>query len=389
MIKQINLVLYNIKYVFNYYYDEKKRAIIKRPSVSEIKDLLLNINGVIEKPNITNKSFQDFIINLSKYIANLNLNKNQTKPIVSQYLELYRGNNKVNGSEIKKSLQFGNIYNDFSALQIKDSNYMINEILNLLNECKNNLFKYYLVQDFDDNDNFFILLYKIQPIRIKIFNIEEKIKGLDEKSANKNYKNNSDKKNEIYQKIEKLKSSFETILKEIESKYQENSVSSSEQNIKIILPFLIFQLLKYNVIYTNLFEGILLLESNKNYLSQKKNKDIYNTYNKLYNNGYIDFDYIIYLCLFDKYSQFVDTKISDDTNSNRKLLYKLIIYTEEMNYIYNKINIFEDNKLTQTIKSIHNEIIKNDEKIDKLKKIIINDKMNMKKIDNTNNINDI
>ena len=116
MIKQINLVLYNIKYVFKYYYDDKKRAIIKRPSVSEIKDLLLNINSIIEKPNITNKAFQDFIINLSKYIANLNLNKNQTKPIVSQYLELYRGNNKVNRAEIKKSLQFGNIYNDFSPL---------------------------------------------------------------------------------------------------------------------------------------------------------------------------------------------------------------------------------------------------------------------------------
>ena len=104
MIKQINLVLYNIKYVFKYYYDDKKRAIIKRPSVSEIKDLLLNINSIIEKPNITNKAFQDFIINLSKYIANLNLNKNQTKPIVSQYLELYRGNNKVNRADIKKSL---------------------------------------------------------------------------------------------------------------------------------------------------------------------------------------------------------------------------------------------------------------------------------------------
>ena len=32
MLKQINLVLYNIKYVFKYYYDDKKRAIIKRPS---------------------------------------------------------------------------------------------------------------------------------------------------------------------------------------------------------------------------------------------------------------------------------------------------------------------------------------------------------------------
>jgi len=135
MIKQINLVLFNIKYVFKYYYDEKKRAIIKRPSVSEIKDLLLNINSIIEKPNIINKAFQDFIINLSKYIGNLNLNKNQTKPIVSQYIELYRGNNKVNGADIKKSLQFGNILNDFSPLQIKDSNYVINEIMNLLKEC--------------------------------------------------------------------------------------------------------------------------------------------------------------------------------------------------------------------------------------------------------------
>jgi len=63
------------------------------------------------------------------------LNKNQTKPIVSQYIELYRGNNKVNGADIKKSLQFGNILNDFSPLQIKDSNYVINEIMNLLKEC--------------------------------------------------------------------------------------------------------------------------------------------------------------------------------------------------------------------------------------------------------------
>ena len=389
MIKQINLVLYNIKYVFKYYYDDKKRAIIKRPSVSEIKDLLLNINSIIEKPNITNKAFQDFIINLSKYIANLNLNKNQTKPIVSQYLELYRGNNKVNRAEIKKSLQFGNIYNDFSPLQIKDSNYMINEIMNLLNECKNNLFKYYLVQDFDDNDNFFILLYKIQPIRFNIIKLEEKIKNLNDKTANQNNKNNTNDVNEINLKVEKLKFLFNSILKEIETKYQENLVSSKDQNIKIILPFLIFQLLKYNIIYTNLFDGISLLETNKNYLSLKKNKDIYSTYNKLYNNGYIDFDYIIYLCLYDKYSIFIESQISDDVKENRILLYKLLIYIEEMNFIYNKINIFEDNKLTQTIKSIHNEIIKNDEKIEKLKKIVVSNKNNEKKLVNKNNFNEI
>ena len=197
MLKQINLVLYNIKYVFKYYYDDKKRAIIKRPSVSEIKEQLLNINSIIEKPNITNKVFQDFIINLSRYIANLNLNKNQTKPIVTQYLELYRGNNKINGLDIKKSLQFGNIFNDFTALQIKDSNFIINEIMNLLKDCKNNLYKYYLVKDFDDGDNFFILLYKIQPIKFKIGKLEEKIKSLNEQLNGQNNRRNKERQRRI------------------------------------------------------------------------------------------------------------------------------------------------------------------------------------------------
>ena len=131
---------------------------------------------------------------------------------------------------------------------------MINEILNLLNECKNNLFKYYLVQDFDDNDNFFILLYKIQPIRFNIIKLEEKIKNLNDRSTIQNNKNNTNDVNEINIKVEKLKSLFNSILKEIETKYQENLVSSKDQNIKIILPFLMFQLLKYNIIYTNLFD---------------------------------------------------------------------------------------------------------------------------------------
>ena len=128
---------------------------------------------------------------------------------------------------------------------------MINEILNLLNECKNNLFKYYLVQDFDDNDNFFILLYKIQPNRFNIIKLEEKIENLNDRST---IQNNANDVNEINLKVEKLKSLFNSILKEIETKYQENLVSSKDQNIKIILPFLMFQLLKYNIIYTNLFD---------------------------------------------------------------------------------------------------------------------------------------
>ena len=95
MLNQLYSILSRIKYIFKFYYDEEKRAIIKKPSATEIKDHLVNLNKIIEKPNIINKTFQDFIINLSKYIANLNLNKNQTKPIVSQYLELYRGNNNI------------------------------------------------------------------------------------------------------------------------------------------------------------------------------------------------------------------------------------------------------------------------------------------------------
>ena len=49
---------------------------------------------------------------------------------------------------------------------------------------------------------------------------------------------------------------------------------------------------------------------------------------------------------------FIENQISDDIFENRKLLYKLLIYIEEMNSIYNKINVFEDNKLTQTMISI-------------------------------------
>ena len=392
MINQLFVVLSKIKYVFKYYYDDAKKAIIKRPSATEIKDLLLNINRIIEKPNITNKAFQDFIINLSKYIANLNLNKIQAKPIVLQYLDFYRGVNKINCSNIQKYFQFGNIFNDFSCLQIKDMNFIINEIKNSLKECEYKLFKYYLVQDFDDNDNFFILLYKILPIKSTIIEIEEKFKSLLNKNDSK-LTNNKDTIDEIQKNLDSLQEYLEDILKEIESKYNDNLIDGKVQDIKIILPYLMFQLIKNKITFKNLFKGISLLETNKNYLSSKKNKDIYNTYNKLYNNGYIDFDYIIYLCLYDKYIKFIETQITDDMNKNRNILYKILIYIEEMNHIYNKINIFEDNKLTQTIKVLHKNINinKNNDKIEKLKKMVLNEgnRNNNKYTKNKNNFNEL
>ena len=389
MINQLYIVLSKIKYVFNYYYDETKKAIIKRPSATEIKELLLNINRIIEKPNIINKAFQDFIIKLSKYIGNLNLNKIQAKPIVSQYLDFYRGIGNINCNDIQKFYQFGNIFNDFSYLQIKDTNFIINEIQNSLKECENELIKYYIVQDFNDNDNFFILLYKILPIKSTILEIEEKFNSLINKNDIK--QNKIDTINEIQKNIDSLKEYLEDILKEIELKYNDNLIDGKVQDIKIILPYLMFQLIKNKITFKNLFKGISLLETNKNYLSSKKNKDIYNTYNKLYNNGYIDFDYIIYLCLYDKYVKFIDKQISDDINENRNLLYKILIYVEEMKTIYSKINVFEDNKLTQTINSLHKNININkyNNKIEKLKKIVLNEGNNNKYTKNRNNFNEL
>ena len=258
MLNQLYSILSRIKYIFKFYYDEEKRAIIKKPSATEIKDHLVNLNKIIEKPNIINKTFQDFIINLSKHITNINLNKIQTKPIVSQYLDLYKGVPNVNFSEIKVNYKFGNIYNDFSSLKIKDTNYFINEIKIALKESQNNLFKYYYVEDFDDDDNFFILLYKIQPIKSNLLNIEEKIQRL--KIDNKVI----DILAQLDIELKELKASLSIILNVIENKYNVNLVNGKEEDIKIIVPYLIFNLIKNNIIYNNLFDRISLLENNKN-----------------------------------------------------------------------------------------------------------------------------
>ena len=375
MIKQIFSVLSKIKYVFKYYYDEEKKAIIKKPSATDIKDLLLNLNKIIEKPSITNQIFQDFIINLSKYIANLDLNKIQTKPIISQYLDLYKGIKSINPKDIKTKYQLGNILNDFSSLQIKDANFIINDIQSSIKECENRLFKYYFVEDFNDGDNFFILLYKIQPLKHQIVNLYEKMKELLDKK-NKKLNENIESINDVQINLDSLNESLNDIIKELENKFDEKLINGNVQDIKVILPYLMWELIKNNIIYINLFDGISKLEMNKNYLSSKTNKEIYNTYNKLYNNGYIDFDYIIYLCLYDKYIKFLEENISEDIITNRKSLYKILIYKEEMNTIYNKINIFENNKLVQTISIMQNNVIKNKDKIEKLKKIVINNENN-------------
>lgn len=98
---------------------KRKKAIIKKPSVTVIKEILVKLNKIIERPNIKNKIAQEFIIHNTKIIGNLNLNKSQVKPIISQYLELYKGNKIISSENFKDNFIYGNIINDFRALQLK------------------------------------------------------------------------------------------------------------------------------------------------------------------------------------------------------------------------------------------------------------------------------
>ena len=84
-----------------YYYDPEKKAIIKKPSVTVIKEILNKLNKIIEKPNLKNKIAKELMIYNTKIIGNLNLNKSQVKPIISQYLELYKGNKTISSDNLK------------------------------------------------------------------------------------------------------------------------------------------------------------------------------------------------------------------------------------------------------------------------------------------------
>ena len=75
MTNKLYLNLKKIRFIMKYYYDQEKKAIIKKPSVTVIKEILMKLNKIIEKPNIKNKIAQEFIIHNTKIIGNLNLNK--------------------------------------------------------------------------------------------------------------------------------------------------------------------------------------------------------------------------------------------------------------------------------------------------------------------------
>ena len=129
MTKKLYLNLKKMRFIMKYYYDQEKKAIIKKPSVTVIKGILMKLNKIIESPNIKNKIAQEFIIHNTKIIGNLNLNKSQVKPIISQYLELYKGNKTISNDSLKDNFIYGNIINDFRALQLKKMGIYIKILL--------------------------------------------------------------------------------------------------------------------------------------------------------------------------------------------------------------------------------------------------------------------
>ena len=173
MTNRIYLNLKKIRFIMKYYYDQEKKAIIKKPSVTAIIDILMKLNKIIERPNIKNKVAQEFIIHNTKIIGNLNLNKSQVKPIISQYLELYKGNKTISSDNFKDNFVYGNIINDFRALQLKKNGYIYKDIINELKELEDEIINSYINEE--DLD---IILYKIQPIKYNLNIIEQKILSL-------------------------------------------------------------------------------------------------------------------------------------------------------------------------------------------------------------------
>ena len=62
--KMVNKIFSNLKkvrFIMKYYYDKEKKAIIKKPSVTVIKEILNKLSKIIERPIIKNKIAQEFI----------------------------------------------------------------------------------------------------------------------------------------------------------------------------------------------------------------------------------------------------------------------------------------------------------------------------------------
>ena len=370
MTKKLYLNLKKVRFIMKYYYDQEKKAIIKKPSVTVIKGILMKLNKIIEGPNIKNKIAQEFIIHNNKIIGNLNLNKSQVKPIISQYLELYKGNKTISSDNLKDNFIYGNIINDFRSLQLKKNGYIYKDITNELKELEDQIINSYM-----NDEDLDIILYKIQPIKYNINIIEQKILSLKNNTNLNNYiegnkEKTKNKIEEIIEIINKLKERLELFSNVIEKKYGELSINDKLTDIKFIISYIEFLLIKNNIVYNyeNELKGIdILIEQN----NSQRNKKVFDVYTKFYkDNKNINFDYIHFLIIYDKLISLLKNNTTKNKNIDNKYnelinYNKIISYKEEFIRLFNKIitksqnnkNILLNNEIN-SIYSMYNEINK-------------------------------
>ena len=376
MAKKLYSNLKKMRFIMKYYYDQEKKAIIKKPSVTVIKGILMKLNKIIEGTNIKNKIAQEFIIHNTKIIGNLNLNKSQVKPIISQYLELYKGNKNISSDNLKDNFVYGNIINDFKSLQLKKDGYIYKDITNELKEIEDEI-----INSFINEEDLDIVLYKLQPIKYNINIIEQKILSLKNNTNPNNYIEGSKEKTknkieEIIEIINKLKEKTELFSNIIEKKYGEMPITNDKLNdIKFIISYIEFLLIKNNIVYNceNEMKGIDILIDQNN---SQRNRKVFDVYNKFYkDNKNINFDYIHFIIIYNK----LIFLLKNNKKQKDLLFYnKIVSYKDEFIRLYNKLNKVQNtsnknnllNNEINSLYSMYNEISKYKNYLDNIKEEI-------------------
>ena len=180
---------------------------------------------------------------------------------------------------------------------------------------------------------------------------------------------------EIINNIDKFKAKLELISNAIENKYSEEKNNDKLSNIKFIISYLEFLLIKNNILYysDNEIEGInILIEQN----NSQRIKKILDTYIKSNKENGINFDYIHYQIIYDKLMNFLNNNTTNTNDDILELLNKILIYKEEFNRLYNKLNNDKDKSKydindDNNINILNKEINKYNNYIESLKEKVI------------------
>ena len=390
MLNKIYLIFKKMRFIMKYYYDPEKKAIIKKPSVTVIKEILNKLNKIIEKPNLKNKIAKELMIYNTKIIGNLNLNKSQVKPIITQYLEIYKGNKVIDKDCLKESFVYGNIINDFKNLMVPKGGDDFGYITENIEENE-----ILLIKNFLDKENLEIILYQLQPIKYNMNIIEQKILTIKNNNLNneaeKTDNKSEDKISELNEKCNKIKERLDLISNVIENKYGQINITEKNNlnDIKFIISYIEFLLIKNNIIYNteNEIKGIDILIGANNSQINKKIFDAYNKFKENKDNKVINFDYVHYLIIAEKIKFLISNKKNELSFFNN-----IISFKEEFYRLYNKLNNNQNKLLNNEINNVYilyNEINKHKNYFDNIKEevvLLINNKNNENNLINNNKI---